>query len=374
MLACQLVVFAIPLTRDAAVQSVLLRRLISLTLTSLRGHLIVPVAVSILLLTSGCNEALHNDEALHNAKKRGATGQSSFLQVVRRVRIPGVVLAEAASPRELLLTRQVGARPPELSALSPKGTLRSIPSDSIGGAPQALIFAFDSIWVTNGVGDSPSQPARLAGTVARINPMNGSLRSLVALRGSPSGITATRSSIWVTAGNALRRIDDRSDRLTALVKLPPRAIVRLAATSRGPAIAVTSSGGRSAVWVIREEPSLRVRRGHHISSRIYAIAAGGARLWLSLSDQVAELRSRDLSLVARSRVLHAPGMIVPLSGGRAFVAEGDGKVVLLRAIGSVVRVSAVAHIGNRADALFRVGKTFFAYDTVAHTMTILRRR
>jgi hypothetical protein len=67
-------------------------------------------------------------------------------------------------------------------------------------------------------------------------------------------------------------------------------------------------------------------------------------------------------------------MIVPLSGGRALVVDNALSIALLQATDTRLRTLAVLSTRGRFDTLQKVGGTFFAYDSISFTMTLLRGR
>lgn len=290
-----------------------------------------------------------------------------FLVVKERRRVPNVVAQAPSSSRLWLIRQRQGTRRDELDSLSVQADLRVVSRESIGSGAQALVYAFGSVWVA-GASDSGAAPIRLSGTLRRINPVNGSLQ--FRLRMPPvSAITATSLGVWVATGSKLRRIDPRG-RTTAILKLPPRVIVRLATTPAGPAVAITTSTGHSAVWLVSDK-TLHIRRSKQIADRIYAIAYGGSRVWLTLSSRVIQLRLPDVSTAASSLDSYAPGMIAPISSSSAFIANNARDIVLLRATDSRLRTSATKPIGGRIDTLLSAAGTLFAYDTIAYRMTLL---
>src|SRR5262245_58891848 len=61
----------------------------------------------------------------------------------------------------------------------------------------------------------------------------------------------------------------------------------------------------SAVWLVSDK-TLHIRRSKQIADRIYAIAYGGSRVWLTLSSRVIQLRLPDVSTAASSLDSYAP--------------------------------------------------------------------
>jgi peptide/nickel transport system substrate-binding protein len=100
----------------------------------------------------------------------------------------------------------------------------------VGRAPSAVAVGFGSVWVAN-AGD---------GTVSRIDPAN---RSPFGIRvgGEPSAVAVGEGAVWVANGDAVLRIDPRTNEVTDRIEVGARAS----------AVEV----GHGIVWVTVQRPS-----------------------------------------------------------------------------------------------------------------------
>lgn len=321
-----------------------------------RTAVLVAGLILVALISSGCRDS--------QSRTTEPDQDSQLREVTQRV-IQGVVV-EGAGKDRLWLIRSRGAQRHSLGFLRARGEFRALASQSVGQAPQGLAYGFEAVWVANGFGDDPARPGRFANSVTRVRSSDGRRTRLIPVT-NPSAITVTRLGVWVAAEDALKRLDPEG-RVTATLHLPARVIVRLAAMPNGVAAAMTSPSGVSHVWVV-DDASLRVRRAR-FPARAYAIGHASGWLWISLSGRVMQLRADDLG-TARSRAIRAPGMIVPVSKARAYVALGDRGLTLLEAKGAKLRATG-AWTDGRADSVSRVGDLLYVYDSNVARMTVLR--
>jgi DNA-binding beta-propeller fold protein YncE len=169
----------------------------------------------------------------------------------------------------------------------------------VGIEPYDVGWAFGSVWVAN-AGD---------GTVWRVT--NGKVVAKVRIGAEPNGLTAYRGSVWVsdhTEGKVVR-IDTRTDRITATVRLPGADWI----TGFGRGLYVSQETNHVA-WISLDK--LRVLRSVRVGKNPLGSAIVGKELWVPCIDanEIDLVDPSTLRVVARKHVGPSPIVVLPAYG------------------------------------------------------------
>ena len=124
---------------------------------------------------------------------------------------------------------------------------------SVGSGPTAVIFAFGSAWVANG----------LDSTVSRIDPATDSVDATIAVGDGPDALTVAGGSLWVAnrLSSTLSRIDPASDSVSATLPVGASPLA-LAAWGRRVWAATGGAVGRPVGWAhfawVQSVPTLSI--------------------------------------------------------------------------------------------------------------------
>jgi hypothetical protein len=328
-------------------------------------------AVAVLALAAGTGLLLG---CLGSSEKVEVTTSASplplELAVVLRVSLSGVV-AETASRDRIWFVRRRERGGAELGSVTPNGALRRLASRGVGGAPQAIAWAFGSIWIANGLGDSLARPALLGNTVTKVDPVHGLLKASFRVR-DPSLLARSARRLWVIAADRIYSIEPRSHRLSVVLRVPRGArSLAGAGTREGLLLATTSATRQLDVRLIRDDLSI-VRVASTTGGQVSSVDAHASRVWLALENRVIQVSLSDPGHVISSGVFKLPGQVLALPANRALVLGRDGTVWHLNSVGDRINTALVGDVGDSADAVYEAGANFFVWDSTAGQLTLFR--
>src|SRR5919201_5531230 len=238
-----------------------------------------------------------------------------------------------------------------IAALRPVDDIRAPArrGPAVGRTPNAIAGSSGRIWVAslgrtsgNGVGDA-------YGTVYRVDPggvrITGSVNP--AAGGGPHALAVINDAVWVVTYKGVVRIDPRSLRRVAFVRvgrLFPKGIA--AAGGRLWVSEVISFVTKGALVSIDRGTNRRVGRPIPLGRAPAAVTAGAGSLWVAdeLDETVTRIDPSRRRIVARIKIGHMPTAVAAGHGSVWVANAGDGTV------------SRIDPASNRVVGTLRVGR------------------
>jgi streptogramin lyase len=154
-------------------------------------------------------------------------------------------------------------------------------------SPRDDIFAFGSVWVSNGP----------AATVTRVDPATNAVQAVISVPDPASVLASSDDAMWLTSypGNSLTRIDPDTNQATGTISLAPSGQGAVGVTAYDGFVWVANHDGTPSTSVAKVDPAaLRVVDVIPVGSDTSAgptwLSGGAGSLWVDVPNSNAIMR------------------------------------------------------------------------------------
>ncbi len=197
------------------------------------------------------------------------------------------------------------------------GDLRPLATFQVGGDPDWMALADDSVWVT----------CEKTNRVIRLDARTNTVGGFVEVSGPCSGLAVGFGSLWVPscAGHSLVRIDLTSMKVVATIPARPADSEGGIATGAGSVWMVTASDG----YLARIDPSTnKVAASIKIPPGSYAVAFDHGSAWVTSTagNLLTRVDAATNTVVSTTSVGRAPRFLTVGAGAVWTLNQGDGSI------------------------------------------------